>query len=108
MYQPTEVTFTDPRTFDGDPYDVAERAVAQCAGILDLYGRALDVAMLMARNAHMERNLALQRPPAGAGYLDTVEGKLFLRLSKAIDEARKTLSTLEKAVAFNPKHPPRA
>lgn len=107
MYQPSTITFTDPRDFDGDPYDVATRAVAQCSGILALYEQALDAAMLMARNAEMERNLAQRKPPAGSEYLSGPQGRQFIKLQEQLDASRKSLRVLEAAVSYDPKHPNR-
>ena len=107
MYQPTEVTFTDPRSFDGNPYDVAERAIAQCAGILKVYDQALEGAWLMTRNAEMERNLATQKPPAGDEFLDTPQGRQFVKLSELLKESNRILGVLQVAAAYDPKHPPR-
>lgn len=108
LYQPTEVTFTDPREFDGDPYDVAQRAVAQAEGILKVYRTALDAAYLMARNAEMERNLAMHKPPAGSDYLMGPQGRRFIKLQDVARTSEKDLQILQTAVAYNPKHPPRA
>jgi hypothetical protein len=107
LYHPTDITFTDPRTFDGNPYDVAERAIAQCEGILELYAQALTAAFLMARNADMERNLALRLPPAGSSYWKGPQGRQFEKLTTHGEESLRILGALKTAVAYDPKHPPR-
>lgn len=107
MYQPTEVIFTDPRDQDGNPYEVAAFAIAQAEGILTIYRQALDAAYLMARNAHMERNLAQRKPPAGDGYATTAEGRKFIGLENAAADSKTALDVLRTAASFDPKHPPR-
>lgn len=108
MYQPIDVTFVDPRSFDGDCYDVAKRAVQQLEGIYrEVLNPAVESTMLMARNAYMERNIAMGNPPAGDAYLATAEGKKFVAIEAARVDALRALRLLKQAVAFDPKHPPR-
>lgn len=102
MYQPIDITITDPRQHDGNPFEVAEYAIAQCEGILDAYTKALEAAFLMARNADMERNIALGMPPAGSGYATSPQGRRFEQLRKATEDATETLRVLKKAAAYDP------
>lgn len=108
MFDPIDITVTDPRTFDGNPYEVAARAVAQAEGVLAAGQTATDVAFLMARNADMERNMALGMPPAGSAYSEGPQGRKFVEVQEALTAARKSLGVLKAAVAFDPKHPPKA
>ena len=105
MYQPTEVTFTDPRDFDGTPYEVAEAAVEQALGILGVLEQALDAANIMARNAHMERNIATGNPPAGSDWPLTAEGLTWITVSELSDEMKRKLRVLGRAAVFNPRQP---
>jgi hypothetical protein len=107
LYQPMNVTFVDAREFDGDPYEVAGQAVAMADGILQVAERAIEVGNLMARNAEMERNMALGQPPAGDEWPDTPQGKLWKGVEGRTNELRKRLRTLKAAAEYDPKHPPR-
>lgn len=107
MYQPIEIVFVDARNFDGDPYEVAGQAVAMADGILQVGERAIEVANLMARNAEMERNMALGQPPAGDEWPNTPQGKLWTGVEQRVEELRKRLRTLKAAAEYDPKHPPK-
>lgn len=107
MYQPIEIVFVDAREFDGDPYEVAGQAIAMADGILQVGERAIEVADLMARNAEMERNMALGNPPAGDKWPETPQGKLWVGVAQRVEELRKRLRTLRAAAEFDPKHPPK-
>lgn len=107
MFDPIDIVITDPRNFDGDPYEVAERAIAQAQGALEAYAAALTGAFLMARNADMERNFALGLPPAGSSYSKGPQGRQFEKLTAAGEESARILGVLRTAVAFDPKHPPK-
>jgi hypothetical protein len=107
MFEPIDITVTDPRNFDGTPYEVAARAVAQVEGALIAASHAADAAFLMARNAEMERNLALGLPPAGSEYGAGPQGRKFSQIADDLVTMRRTLSALTAAVAYDPKHPPK-
>ena len=108
MFDPIDITLTDPRGFDGNPYEVAARAVAQVEGALLALAPALSAAHLMARNAEMERNIALGLPPAGSAYDSGPQGRRFTEAADGLAAVLKTLGALRQAVAYDPKHPPRA
>jgi hypothetical protein len=104
-HQPKIVVVADPRTFDGTPYAVAERAVSQIAGLL---GQALDImpeTRSMVLNADLERQMALGNEPDPTKTL--LAGRI-LAIEKHIAEARKQLEIIQRAAAYDPKHPPRA
>lgn len=107
MYQPMEIVFVDARNFDGNPFEVAGQSVAMADGILQVAERAVEVADLMARNAYMERNLALRKPPAGDKWTETAEGRMWLTSVAELQQLRRRLVTLRKAAEFDPKHPPK-
>lgn len=107
MFDPIDITLTDPRDFDGNPYEVADRAVAQVEEAVRRLAPALAAARLMARNADMERNMATGKPPAGSAYNDGPQGRMFDRIEDGLSSAYKSLGALRAAVAYDPKHPPR-
>lgn len=107
MFDPIDITIADPRTFDGNPYEVAERALGQLEAAVALLGQAVHATRLMARNADMERNLALGNPPAGSEYNSGPQGRMFDRIEDDLASAHKSLGVLKTAASFDPKHPPK-
>lgn len=104
-HDPIEFTITDPRTFEGNPYEVAERAAKQVEAMIGLTLISIDGGDLMARNAYMERNLAEGRPAGGTEWPETPEGKRWLALKAAIASQRAGAKALAVAAGFDPKHP---
>lgn len=105
---PQKFVVTDPRTFDGNAYEVGARGIAQLRALHRLVELSLGPAELMARNAYMERQMALGQEPDAAGWPDSPQGRIFTRLRRQTTDAIQALTSLERAVAFDPKHPPRA
>lgn len=105
---PQKFVITDPRTFDGNPYEVAERAVEQVRALLHLVELSLAPTLLMARNAELERQIALGDEPDGAAWEQSAQAKNFNSVLTEIQNAQKRLALLRRVVAFDPKHPPRA
>lgn len=106
MTKPTQTfTIADPRTFEGDPYEVAERAARQAGALARLLGQTIDSARIMARNAQMERDLALTGECDAPGYDESAEGRRFADVRKLATDAEKNLAVLARAARFNPKAP---
>lgn len=102
------ITITDPREFDGDPYQVAERAVAQLKGLLLLVAENLDAVDKMARNAELERLLS-----AGIGgddlrdiahaWPESPQGRKLSTILDRLQDSVGDCDSLERAVSYNPK-----
>lgn len=105
MHDTKSFTIADPRTFEGDPYEVAERACRQAAALARLTGGAIDSARVMARNAQMERDLAATGECDAPGYDESPEGKRFAAAREAATALEKNLAVLARAARFNPKAP---
>jgi hypothetical protein len=107
--QPRNITIIDPRTLDGDPYEVAEKAALQAQALVRLATQATKDAEAMARTAEMERNLvATKGSDAKASEWDTSpQGKRFSQVDRTLMEQDRALGRLSKAVRYNPKKPPR-
>jgi hypothetical protein len=106
-HDPMEFTVTDPRTYEGNPYEVAERAVKQMESLLGLTLVALDGAELMARNAYMERNLSERKPAGGSEWPDSPEGRRWTKLKATLIAQRPGVRALGAAAGFDPRHPPK-
>lgn len=102
-YDPKHFTVIDPRTFDGDPYSVAQRACEQAAALAELSAEQADLAYVMARNASMERDLQAKRDPDPAGWEDGPHGRAFAATREALRTQAKRLRAQAQAAAFNTK-----
>lgn len=97
------VTITNPADYDGDPFDVAVRAVAQAGALTGITREALESARLMARNAELERELLLTGECDAVAWEDSGEGKKYRVLIQYLTGIQQQLGILEKAAGFNPK-----
>lgn len=103
----TTFTITDPREFDGDPFQVAERAIQQAQALAALAEKSLDAAEIMARNAELERSLLLDKEaslmPVAAGWPESPQGRMIDSAREALQTSQRKLKVVAKAAAFNPK-----
>lgn len=102
----TTITYTDPRYFEGDPFEVADKAVAQAVAAAELSQRALADAEVMARNAELERQLYASGECDADTWPVGPQGRQYDALSKLLGELQSRLGLLRRAAAFNPRHPP--
>lgn len=107
-HQPKQFTIADPRTFDGDPFEVAERATLQSAAVAGILRDSLDGTRIMVRNAELERQLLAGVDCDAPGFDTSPQGRKLARLLDEAEAAVKTLETLAKAAAYNPRNPPKA
>lgn len=96
-------TVVDPRTFDGDPYEVAERACQQAEATVRLAAKAAEWANIMARNAELSR-----QDEAGSGidaeaWEDSVHGRKLANVHHELKQIEQELGRLATAAGFNPK-----
>ncbi len=107
MTQKTKTfTVADPLQFDGDPFDVAERACAQASAVARILADTLASAGTMARNAQLTRNLQDTPNDARAHeWEDSPQSKRFVALHKQAKEIEQALDQLSRAASFNPKAP---
>jgi hypothetical protein len=104
----TTFTIAHPRTFDGDPFEVAERAVRQAHAVSVVLDNMLDAAYKMARNAEMERAFIAHEEPQGSLFNHTPLGKRFVALTADVTKIRGALKGLAVAAGYNPRKPPKA
>lgn len=108
----TDVRFVlaDPRQMDGTPYQVAERAIRQVADAALRLSEALDAADVMARNAELERQAALD-PDADLGKTAarwplSPQGRKLRDANDALMEAASKLLLTAQAASWDPKARP--
>jgi hypothetical protein len=91
----------DPRTFEGDPFEVAGRAVDQAGALATLLEQAVEDAYVMARNAELERQ--------AAGEMDVSlfesgpQGRKFQGIEDALRTSVRELKILRTAASFDPR-----
>jgi hypothetical protein len=93
----------DPRTFDGDPYEVAERAFQQAEGISRILEETLADARVMALNAEMSRQIEDTGEADASAFEQTVLARQIDAAASSVTKITKSLGVLGKAAAFNPK-----
>jgi hypothetical protein len=98
-------TIADPADFDGTPYEVAERAVAQLEGLALILQEALEPAERMARNAEMTRRIDLGQEPEGDRWPEMAMGRQWAKLADEVEFIGRRLSLMKRAAGFNPKAP---
>jgi hypothetical protein len=109
MTHPTyTLAVSDPREFDGNPYEVAEQATRQLHGLARLMELSLPAVEKMARNAQMERDIALGGEPDAAGWPDSPQGRQFEMIRRQNADHVRVLNYLVQAAAYDPKNPPTA
>lgn len=91
----------DPRTFDGDPYEVAGRAVAQAGALTALLKRAVTDARVMARNSELERQ-PLDEMDVSL-FEEGIHGKKFDTILETLERLQREFRALEAAAKFDPK-----
>lgn len=105
----TEITITDPREFEGDPYQVAESAIRQATALLDIASTQLDKVDLMVRNAALQREIDLGNATpehlreVAQGWPESPQGSKLRIAQQELRDAGKHLSILARAAAYNPK-----
>lgn len=104
---PKTFTIADPRTFEGDAFEVADRAVAQAEAVARLLGQMLPKVTLMTRNAELERAIISgdDLPETASGYPESPQGKLIERIEDKTASVYKSLGALRAAAGYNPKAP---
>lgn len=102
-HEPKTFTVVDPRSFDGDPFEVAERAAKQAEAVARVLSGTIETANIMARNAQMERNLIDGDDAAASEWDESLHGKRFAAQAEAAREIEKQLGILGKGAGFNPK-----
>ena len=104
---PKHFTVVDPRIFDGNPFEVADRAAAQVVGLLEIAREALDDAELMARNAELERQCQRGEELNAVGWPESPEGKRWTAAKSVVDQTSAAVAVLRRAASFDPRHPPK-
>lgn len=102
-HEPKTFTVADPRSFDGDPFEVAERACKQPEAVARILSHVAETANLMARNAQMERNLLDGDDAKASDWDESIHGKRFAAACEKARQLEKEFRLLGQAAGFNPK-----
>ena len=107
-HEPRAFVVTDPRTFDGNPYEVAGRACEQAKSLAAILAECVETALIMGRNAEMSRQEEATGDPSARGWEDSPAGRKFARAHADIKRIERDLGVLGTAMSYDPKHPPKA
>jgi hypothetical protein len=103
----TTFEYSDPRQLEGDPFQVASAAADQTVSALEVSIRGVDDLFIMARGAHMERQLQNDEEPDGASFGDDALGFRIKSARAAVQTAVKTIKGVGIAASYNPRKPPK-
>jgi hypothetical protein len=103
----TTFDYTDPRGLDGDPFQVAAVACHQAEKVLGVAEKAVDDAYVMARGAHMERQLQTEDEPDGVGFANDPLGARILSIRDRTQDMAKAIKNVAVAASYNPRKPPK-
>ena len=94
----------DPATFEGTPYEVAERALRQARAIVKVAHSTLADSEVMVRNAQLSRNLVETPDEARADeWPENIQARKLHAALEKLDEVSSELSTLARAAGYDPK-----
>ncbi len=110
MPQPETRTFTVevPNEMDGDPFEVAERALRQAGAVAAVLESMLPAARTMALNAELERQLFATGECDAPSFEGTALARNFDRTVREVAEAKRSLGLLATAAGYNPRSPVKA
>jgi hypothetical protein len=100
-------TVVDPRSMDGNPYDVAERAALQAGALAHLLAQIIQESRLMIRNAELSRQMALEEEPDPTAWENGPQSRKLSEAYRMVLEAGEKLNALARAASYDPLHPPK-
>lgn len=104
---PKKFSVADPRTFDGDPFEVAERGILQMQGVVRIVADMVKAAKLMARNAELERRCLADATLDAEGWPETAEGRRWEKVEADLKQTQTDLALLARVASYNPRKPPK-
>lgn len=102
MIQNHQFTITDPRNFDGNPMQVAGRALRQAEALAEILVKYMDGAERMALNAELERQQILGLGMDAPGWPASPQGRLVAEAREELEAVRVKLARLAKIAAVDP------
>lgn len=104
----TQFTAIDPRNFDGDCFEVAEKALRQSAAIARVLAASLKGARSMALNAELERQLQATEECHVAAFEASAQARRIDAAREQAEAMEKSLNALAVAAGYNPRKPVKA
>ena len=93
----------DPRTFDGNPYEAASRAVGQVRGLANLMQESLEPVETMLINAFMERQAAMGQEINAKEWYESAEHRNWQQIKLSLEQTTRRLGPQQAAAEFDPK-----
>lgn len=101
---PRTFTIADPATYEGTPYEVAARALAQVQALVVIAKDALEQSEPMIRNAELSRHLYDTPDDARADeWEDSVQKRKLDASAADLTKIARELSVLGMAAGFDPR-----
>lgn len=105
--EPKTFTVADPATFDGDPFEVADRALKQAGAVAVVLRDALAGSRNMMRSAEMERQIYADGKADAEAFDESAQARILAGLMESAEQIDRGCKLLAKAASFNPRHPPK-
>lgn len=105
--RPKTFAISDPASFDGDSYEVAERSMRQAGAVAGLLMETLQGARKMVRNAELERQIHANGEADALAFDASPQGRTLDAMIIDAENAIKRCAILARAAAYDPKHPPK-
>lgn len=103
----TTFTYTDPREFDGTPYDAAAGAGDQLSRLFKMTESALSDTFVIARVAELQRQQDAAKEPDVVAFEDGPLGESLDRLQVDLRGLTRRAEAIAQAAAFDPHNPPK-
>ena len=108
QFEPKNLTILDPRTFDGDPFTVAQRAAEQAEALVKLAAEQAELAELMHRNSFMEAILQAGDELTPGAWDNSPYSTKWADVKNDLLSVVGSMRSLGGAAGYDPKHPPKA
>lgn len=103
----TTFQYTDPREFEGSPFDAARGAAEQAESLIKLAKSSVADTFIIARVAELQRQQDAGNDLSVAMFDDSPIGKRLRTVESDLGELSTLLARLAGAVSYDPMNPPK-
>lgn len=105
MNEPRTYTLTlvDARDVDGTPYQACASAFDNLNTALRVSQEATEAALILARNAHLQRQHDAGEAMDAAGWPDTLLARRLVAVKGDLERIQQEVGTLKRAASFDPR-----
>lgn len=102
-----QFTYTDPREFDGSPYDAAYAAGEQLIKLLKLAKSAAADVFVLARVAELQRQQDSGKEPNAGNFEDGLVGTKLNDIERELGQFAAQANAITMNIGYDPLHPPK-